>query len=90
MGKKKENKIRPIRFEDKSVAGKKKVLQMARIKLKESTDHEYKNLFFKPDLTKKQRAEAFAKRESRRAAKVDDQGGGAVGEGEPFPGSQPN
>ena len=62
IGQIKENKIRPIRFEAKSVAGKKKVLQMARIKLKESTDHEYKNLFFKPDLTKKQRAEALGKK----------------------------
>ena len=58
----KENKIRPIRFEAKSVAGKKKVLQMARIKLKESTDREYKNLFFKPDLTKKAKSRSFRKK----------------------------
>ena len=62
---------------------------MARTKLKGSSDPKLKELFFKPDLTKKQRAEAFAKRESRRSENADgaaEEGG--VGGREHFPGSQ--
>ena len=90
IGQLKPNKVRPLRFEAKAFVGKKKLLQMARIKLKGSSDPELKELFLKPDLTKKQRAEAFAKRESRRSenaegAAIEDGGGGRG----PFPGSQP-
>ena len=66
IGKFQENKTRPLRFKAQSFECKKKLLQASRTKLKEIGDPQYKNLFFKPDLTKSQRAEAFAKRESRR------------------------
>ena len=92
IGQPKPNRVRPIRFEAKTVAGKKKLLQMARTKLKDSRDPECKDLYFKPDLTKKQRAEAFTKRERRRAENVENQNIGAAeggaGGGEPFHGSQ--
>ena len=92
IGQPKPNRVRPIRFEAKTVAGKKKLLQMARTKLKDSRDSECKDLYFKPDLTKKQRAEAFTKRERRRAENVENQNSGAVeggaGGGEPFHCSQ--
>ena len=90
IGQLKPNKVWPLRFEAKTFVGKKKLLQTARIKLKGSSDPELKELFLKPDLTKKQRAEAFAKRESRRSENAKgaaiEGGGGVRG---PFPGSQP-
>ena len=59
IGQLKPNKVRPLRFEAKTFVGIKKLLHMARIKLKGSSDPELKELFLKPDLTKKQRAEAL-------------------------------
>ena len=86
----KHNKVRPLRSEAKTFVGKKKLLQKARTKTKGSSDPELKAVFLKPDLSKNQRADAFAKRESRRSDNAD----GAEEEGhvagrEPFPGSKP-
>lgn len=91
IGKFQENKIRPLRLRAKSFESKKKLLQTSRTKLKDQNDPDYKDLFFKPDLTKNQRAEAFARRESRRNAKKKDEPALDVVEsvgGEPFRGSQ--
>ena len=81
-----------MRFKTKNFELKKKLLQAVRTKLKEHTASEYKDLFFKADLTNNQRAEAFARRESRRnangqgAKKKDGSASNATesGGGEPF------
>ena len=92
-----EAKTRPLKFVAKSFESKKKLLEVARNKLKTLNDPKLKDLFFKPDLTKKQRAEAFARRKNRRKEKANkskekERRGsaepfGAEG-GEPFHGSQ--
>lgn len=91
-----EAKTRPLKFAAKSFESKKKLLEVARNKLKTLNDPECKDLFFKPDLTKKQRAEAFSRRENRRKEKASkskeerrrsNEPVGAVG-GEPFHGPQ--
>ena len=92
IGKFQENKVRPLRLKARNFELKKKLLQASRTKLKEHTASEYKDLFFKADLTKNQRAEAFARRESRRnangqGAKKKDGSASNVtegGGGEPF------
>ena len=78
-----ENKTRPLRFKAKTFESKKKLLETARNKLKNQDDPELKDVFFKPDLTKKQRAEAFARRENRRKEKAKErrQSTEPVGEG---------
>ena len=90
-----EAKTRPQKFVAKSFESKKKLLEVARNKLKTLNHPEFKGLFFKPDLTKKQRAEAFDRREYRRKENANNskerrrsnQPVGAMG-GEPFHGSQ--
>ena len=90
-----EAKTRPLKFVAKSFESKKKLLEVARNKLKTLNDPEFKGFFFKPDLTKKQRAESFDRREYRRKEKANNskerrrsnEPVGAV-EGEPFHGFQ--
>ena len=48
-----ENKTRPLRFKARTFESKKKLLETARNKLKNQDDPELKDVFFKPDLTKK-------------------------------------
>ena len=75
-----------------SFESKKKLLESARIKLKDQTEPGLKDIFFKSDLTKKQRAEAFAKRESRRKEKRKGRRSSTEpvekDSGDPFQGSQ--
>ena len=65
-----------------------KIIQIARSKLKGSSDPELKELCLKSDLTKKQRAKAFSKRENRRSANAENVNGtadeGDVGVGNHF------
>ena len=70
---------------------RKKLLETARNKLKNLDDPELKDVFFKPDLTKKQRAEAFARRENRRKEKAKErrQSTEPVGEGVGEPSREP-
>ena len=86
-----ENKTRPLRFKAKTFESKKKLLETARNKLKNQDDPELKDVFFKPDLTKKQRAEAFARRENRRKEKTKErrQSTEPVGEGVGEPSREP-
>ena len=70
VGKFQENKIRPLKFKARPFESKKHLLQTSRTKLKDRHNGEYKDLFFKADLTKNQRAEAFARREIRRKANM--------------------
>ena len=93
IGKFQQNKIRPLKFKARSFESKKNLFQTSRTKLKDRNNGEYKNLFFfKADLTKNQRAEAFARREIRRKAnmanltKKDETSSG--GGGTSFQGSQ--
>lgn len=51
---------------------KKKVLQAARTRIRYSENPLCKNLFFHPDLTRAQRDEAFARRESRRLLRAEE------------------
>ena len=90
IGKFQQNKIRPLKFKARSFESKKNLLQTSRTKLKDRNNGEYKDLFFKADLTKNQRAEAFARREIRRKAnmanltendKTSSGGGGASFQG---------
>ena len=53
IGKFEENKTRPIKFKALSFENKKKLLESARIKLKDQTEPGLKDIFFKSDLTKK-------------------------------------
>lgn len=92
IGQYNEGKVRPVKFQAQTFESKKKLLQMARSKLKDSADPDCRKLFFKPDLTKKQRAEGKSKRMARRVVNpreneqemIDE---GAEGGG-PFHGSQ--
>ena len=90
-------KCRPLRLTVDSVDSKKKIIEAARLKVKNCDDELVKNVYFHPDLTKKQRNEAFARRESKRLLEEEkktrellarrvDPGGPGTG-AEPFPGS---
>ena len=60
IGKFQENKLiyRPLKFKARSFESKKHLLQTSRTNLKDRNNGKYKDLFFKADLTKNQRAEA--------------------------------
>ena len=79
-----ENKTRPLRIKATRF-GSQKRRKTARNKLKNYEDSKLKEIFFKSDLTKKQRAEAFTRRENRRKerAKERRRSTNPVGEVEP-------
>ena len=65
-------KCRPLKLTVKNMEAKKKVLQAARTRIRYSENPLCKNLFFHPDLTRAQRDEAFARRESRRLLRAEE------------------
>ena len=58
-------KCRPLRFSVRSFQVKRELLK-ASMSLRETNDEMFSNIYFTPDLTKCQRAEAFKLREERR------------------------
>lgn len=68
-----QEKSRPLKLVVKSVESKKKILQAARIKVRYSENPVCENVYFQADLTKTQRTEAFARRESRRLLKLEEE-----------------
>ena len=58
-------KCRPLRFLVRSFQVKRELLK-ASMSLRETSDEMFSNIYFTPDLTKCQRAEAFKLREERR------------------------
>lgn len=74
IGKFDGTKTRPLKFVAKNFSSKKKLLDAARKKLKNSDNPEYKRLFFKPDLTINQRAEARARRENKSSGQTMNNG----------------
>ena len=73
IGVRKPGKCRPLRLTVDSSESKKKIIEAARLKVKESEDEMTRNVYLHPDLTKKQRDEAFARRESRRLLKEEEE-----------------
>ena len=73
IGVRKPGKCRPLRLTVVSSESKKKIIEAARIKVKKSEDEMTRNVYFHPDLTKKQRNEAFTRRESRRLLKEEEE-----------------
>ena len=57
-------KCRPLRFSVQSFQVKREILK-ASMSLRETNDEMFSNIYFTPDLTKCQRAEAFKLREER-------------------------
>ena len=51
---------------------KKRILEAARTKVRTSENETTRNIYFHPDLTRSQRNEAFARRESRRLLKAEE------------------
>ena len=72
IGLRKPGKSRPLRLTVDSTDSKKKIMEAARLKVKESDDEMTRNVYFHPDLTKKQRDEAFTRRESKRLLKEEE------------------
>ena len=72
IGLRKPGKSRPLRLNVDSTESKKKIIEAARLKVKESEDEMARNVYFHPDLTKKQRDEAFARRESKRLLREEE------------------
>ena len=72
IGLRKPGKSRPLRLTVNSTDSKKKIMEAARLKVKESDDEMTRNIYFHPDLTKKQRDEAFMRRESKRLLKEEE------------------
>ena len=103
IGERKPGRCRPLRLTIDSVESKKKVLEAARMKMKNSNDEMTRNVYFHPDLTRKQRQEAFERREAERLLKKAEEqkarelfekqrrqradGDGPGDDAEPFPGS---
>ena len=73
IGVRNSGKCRPLRLTIDSLENKKKIIEAARLKVKYTDDEIAKNVYFHPDLTKKQRNEAFARRESRRLMKEEEE-----------------
>ena len=72
IGVKKPGRCRPLRLTVDKPESKKRIIEAVRPKVKESEDEMVRNVYFHPDLTKKQRDEAFARRESRRLLKEEE------------------
>lgn len=62
IGVKKPGRCRPLCLTVDKPESKKRIIEAARLKVKESEDEMVRNIYFHPDLTKKQRDEAFARR----------------------------
>ena len=73
IGVRNPGKCRPLRLTIDSLENKKKIIEAARLKVKYTDDEIAKNVYFHPDLTKKQRNEAFAGTESRRLMKEEEE-----------------